>query len=52
MQEVTAVGAARGKRGHRGEQLIKRVVLQKSTAVYFTHQNFGRLSSPQAGSGT
>lgn len=52
MQEVTAVGVTRGKRGHRDEQLIRRVVLQKSAAVHFTHQNFGKLSSPQAGSGT
>lgn len=51
MQEVTAVGAARGKRGHRDEQLIGRVVLQKST-VHCTHQDFGKLSSPQAGSST
>lgn len=52
MWEVTAVGATRGKRGLEDERFIRRVVLQKSTAVHFTHQNFGKLSRPQAGSGT
>lgn len=52
MQEVTAVGAMRGQRGHRDEQLIRMVVLQKSTAMHFTPLDVGKLSSPQAGSGT
>lgn len=46
MQKVPAVGAAIGKRRLRDEQLIGRVVLQKNTAVHFTHQNFGKLSNP------
>lgn len=46
------MGQPDGREEHRDEQLVGRVVLQKSTAVHFIHQNFGKLNSPQAGSGS